>query len=90
MAEVVVYARKYYTDNNLCFTQEDKFLFTIFIVGIILICYLTIYLTIKQKTLTDLLKRVYYAIAESENNIINLERNTQEMILKLFDKDKKQ
>lgn len=88
LIEVIIYAKKYYTNNNLCFTQEDKFLFTIFITGIIFICGLTIYLAIKQKTLIDLLKQVYQAITESESNIINLERSTQEMILNLFNKDK--
>ena len=89
ITEVIIYAQKYYIANNLCFTQEDKFLFVIFIIGLIFVCCLTVYLTIRQKTLMDLLNQVYQAIADSENNIIKLERNTQEMILKLFDKDKK-
>lgn len=89
ITEVIIYAQKYYIVNNLCFTQEDKFLFVIFIIGLTFICGLTIYLTIRQKTLMGLLNQVYQAIADSENNIIKLERNTQEMILKLFDKDKK-
>ena len=89
ITEVIIYAQKYYIANNLCFTQEDKFLFVIFIIGLIFVCGLTVYLTIRQKTLMDLLNQVYQAIAVSENNIIKLERNTQEMILKLFDKDKK-
>lgn len=89
ITEVIIYAQKYYIANNLCFTQEDKFLFVIFIIGLIFVCGLTVYLTIRQKTLMDLLNQVYQAITDSENNIIKLERNTQEMILKLFDKDKK-
>ena len=88
LVEVIIYAKKYYTNNNLCFTQEDKFLFNIFIVSIIFICGLTIYLIIKQKTLTDLLKQVFQVITESESNIISLERSTQEIILKMFNKDK--
>lgn len=86
--EVCVYARRYYINNNLCFTHEDKFLFTIFIFSVVFICCFLLYLVIKQKTLTELLKKVYHAITESENNIINLEKSTQEMILKLFDKGK--
>lgn len=86
--EVFIYARRYYINNNLCFTHEDKFLFTIFIFSVVFVCCLLLYLLIKQKTLTDLLKKVYHAITESENNIINLEKTTQEMILKLFNKDK--
>ena len=84
--EVVLYAHKYYTNNNLCFTEEDKFLFTTIIISIFFVCALLIYLTIKQKTLLDLLRQVYEAIVDSEDNIIKLQRNTQEMIIKNFKK----
>ena len=87
--ETIIYARQYYINNNLCFTHEDKFLFSIFIISIVFVCSLVIYLTIKQKTLMNLLEKVYQAIVDSENNIINLERNTQEMILKIFNRNKK-
>lgn len=88
LVEVFIYASQYYTNNNLCFTQEDKFLFTLFIAGIVLVCSLVVYLIIKQKTLTNLLKQVYEAIIDSEDNIVRLQRNTQEMILKFFNSNK--
>lgn len=88
LIETIVYAQKYYVNNNLCFTHEDKFLFVIFMTSIIFVCGMVIYLIIKQKKLTDLLREVCQAIIDSEDNIIRFEKNTQEMILKLFDRNK--
>ena len=84
IAEVTWYSIQYYSTNNLCFTHEDKFLFAIFISAIIIVCVLLVYLIIKQQTLIGLLNQVYEAIVNSEDNIVRLQKDTQEMILKLF------
>lgn len=88
LIETIVYAQKYYVNNNLSFTHEDKFLFIIFMISIAFVCGMVIYLIIKQKNLLDLLHKVYQAIIDSEDNIIRFEKNTQEMILKLFNRNK--
>lgn len=75
------YFYDYYINKNLSFTNEDKFLFCLFIVTLIIMIAFYLFLIFDRARLIKILNKIKQEILEVEDNCILVSRDTQEMIL---------
>lgn len=82
-SSTVYYAGCYIRDNQLIFTAKDKFiLFFIFLLIFILILIVCI-LLIKFIKLENQMKQIISDISSVEDNLVGLQRTTQDIIMEL-------
>ena len=88
LIQVGIYSYGYYKNNNLSFTQEDKFIFIFLIFTIVMLCLLFVYVLFEHQKFYKILHKIYTAILDSEENFVEIERDTQDLIITIFKKGK--
>lgn len=89
VAEIWFYSYNYYSCHGLCFTKEDWFIFGLMTAFNIIFVVFEITKTFYTAKLWALLGQIYEAIISSEDNNVEIQRDTQDLIIKLFKKGKK-
>ena len=85
---LLFYGTRYYISNSLTFTKEDWLLFMIYIITLIIVSTLVFYLIKDRNKIYCILFKIYEELLEVEDNCVNLNRETLEMVIKIFKKEK--
>lgn len=75
------YFYDYYIKKGISFTNEDKFLFVLFVVSLIIMIGFYLFLIFDRAKLIKIINKLKREIIEVEDNCILVSRDTQEMIL---------
>ena len=86
--QIIFYGYGYYRNNNLVFTKEDWFIFSFLIFTIVLLCCLFIVVILDRNKFKNILYKIYEAITLSEDNLVEIQKDTQDMIINIFRKDR--
>ena len=78
----------YYIKKDLNFTDEDKFLFVLFVVVFLTFLIVYIFLIFDRAKLINLINKMKKEMVEIEDNCILVNRDTQEIILNYYEEDK--
>lgn len=81
------YFYDYYIKKGISFTNEDKFLFVLFIVSLIIMIGFYLFLIFDRAKLIKIINKLKREIIEVEDNCILVSRDTQEMILNYLGED---
>jgi hypothetical protein len=74
----------YYVKKDLAFTNEDKFLLALFIVGLVGFTIFYLFLIFDRAKLIKIIDKIKKEIIDVEDNCILVNRDTQELILKYY------
>ena len=74
----------YYVKKDLSFTNEDKFLLALFIVGLVGFTIFYLFLIFDRARLIKIIDKIKKEIIDVEDNCILVNRDTQELILKYY------
>lgn len=83
IASIIYYASCYIINNNLIFTQSDRFILLLFGVGALFTCIVFIILLCCLVKIRYKLIEILDTMADTEDNIASCQRTTQEMIMDL-------
>ena len=83
IGSILYYSFNYIKNNNLYFTESDKFILLLFSCSTLIICFIFIILLIYLINLKILIIDLLNSVCMSEDNIIEFNKTTQEMIIDL-------
>lgn len=83
VVSIVYYASSYLSDYELSFTLEHRFILFLFAICVLIMVGLSSFILYRNFKLEKLVKLVLEEIADAEDNTIEFNRTTQNMIMKL-------
>lgn len=81
------YFYDYYIKKGLSFTEEDKFLFALIVVIMIIMTLSYILIVFDRAKILKIINKIREEIIQAEDNCVLVNRDTQELILEYFKED---
>lgn len=83
---IIYFAKCYIYDSGLVFTSEDEAILIVFSISVLFIAITLIYLILRTNKLENVVIDLFRNIVSIEDNLVNVHRNTQNMIMNLSKK----
>lgn len=83
IASIIYYSYCYIINNNLIFTESDRFILLLFGVGTLVVCIVLIIVLCLLVRIRNNLKEIVDTMVDIEDNNAKLHRETEEIIMKL-------